>query len=201
MTWQHNTNFDCGCCWVKKTFMEEYMKKILILLCFTVLAGTIFIPVTAENGLLPKSHTLFGVIMPDIRYAIGREADKVETDQTGTTLRFISFTSIEYEAFGYYANAVGLSMKKKTYHDETLNVELEKDGASIIFEYNYNKQEASLFYPSGVQIEREKSTAVSWISILPPIDGTFGPQPMPSLGEILHRYPISETKNMDTVLE
>ncbi len=173
------------------------MKKIYILLCVTVLAGILFIPVTAEDGLLPKSYTLFGVIMPDIRYAIGREADKLETKQDGATLRFNSFTSKEYEAFGYYANAVGLSVKKKTYHDGTLNVELEKDGASILFEYNYNKQEASLFYPSGVQIEREKSTVVSWISILPPIDSTFGAQPMPSLGEILHRYPISETKNTD----
>ena len=131
------------------------MKEKIAVAIILMLTASLCVPAMAD-GLFPKSYTLFGVIMPDIRFAIGRDADKVEISNNGEKLLFNGFTAEEYELFGCYAKAEGLRLKEKTYKDGTLKAELSKFGVSIIFEYAYDSQKASLFYPINVRKELEK---------------------------------------------
>ncbi len=173
------------------------MKKIWVIFLTILLVAAYCMPVLADSGLLPKNTTQFGVIMPDIRFAVNREADKVETDNDGERLLFSSFTAEEYQTFGRYAYIKGLKLKDKIYRDGMLTAQLEKDGAVIIFEYNYGKQLASLFYPTGVRKEKEKGKVILLSSILPSVERTFAAKPMPSLWDVLERAPDSETKKED----
>lgn len=173
------------------------MKKIWVFLLTIFLVAVYCMPVQADSGLLPKNSTQFGVIMPDIRFAINREADKVETGNDGEKLLFYSFTAEEYQTFGRYAYIKGLKLRDKTYRDGTLTAQLEKDESVVIFEYNYSKQSASLFYPTGVRKEKEKGKVILLSSILPSVERTFAAKPMPSLRDVLERAPDSETKNKD----
>ena len=149
------------------------------------------------EGLFPSMDALFGVTMPDIRFAVGREADSVENTAEGQQFRFQSFTAEEYEAFGRYAAAGGLSLKSQNKLGETLLLELEKEGAVIVFQYQHETQAASLLYPSGVRLEREKNEAPLGESLFPDLSLLFGREPMPSLGAVLHRYPDSEISQAD----
>ena len=71
------------------------MKKRLVFLFIMLFVAFQFISAIADGGLLPKSYTLFGVVMPDIRFAIGREADEVETGYNGERLVFNAFSEAE----------------------------------------------------------------------------------------------------------
>lgn len=160
---------------------------LLMLLCGTT---------AMASGLFPKSEELFGVIMPDIRFAVGREPDSIEKGSDGETFVYQSFTPSDYDAYGQYAKAEGLKLKHQDVTDGTLTAELEKDGSSITFQYNYAKKEASVFYPADVRREKEKSDAKLSGTILPDANTIFG-KGLPRISTAILRYPDNKETLQD----
>ena len=171
--------FDC-----EEIIMKKESKWPILVLLLVLL----FIAAVPASALFPKSDTLFGVTMPDIAFAVSREADQVETVPEGERVIYTSFQPADYEAFGKYAKAAGLSLKNQSYQDGILTTELSKDEASITFTYNYDEKAASLFYPSNVRKEDQKNSAQLSGNLLPDINKTFGAV-IPSLKSILRNHP------------
>ena len=163
---------------------RRYIPLLLIIL--------LLMSVAPAYALFPKSDTLFGVTMPDIAFAVGREADQVETVPEGERVVYTSFRPADYEAFGKYAKAAGLTLKKQSFQDGMLSVELEKDGSSITFRYNYDEKKASLLYPSGVRKEDQKNSAKLSDSLLPEVNKAFGAV-IPSIQSVLKNHPAEKT--------
>lgn len=165
-------------------------------LAFALMLLTLFysVPASSSSGLFPKSDTLFGVTMPDIRFVLDREADDTEETPEGEKLIYTSFTPTDYEAFGAYAKAAGMKMGEQSCQDGILTAVLSKDGSTITFQYCYADRMASVFYPTGVRKEQEKSTAKQSGNILPDINRTFGAV-IPSLNEVLKNHSAANTEN------
>lgn len=151
-----------------------------------------FFCVTPAFALFPNSDSLFGITMPDIRFAVSRDPDQEETVPEGERVFYTSFQPADFEAFGKYTKAAGLTLKSQTYQDRTLTVELEKDGAIITFQYNYDEKKASLLYPTGVRKEDSKNSAKQSDSLLPDVKKTFGAV-IPSLQSLLKNHPAVKT--------
>ena len=81
--------------------------------------------ISHASALFPKSDTLFGITMPDISFAVGRDADKVEIGPEGELVIYNSFEPADYEAFGLYAKVAGLSIQNQTFLNNDLTFELE----------------------------------------------------------------------------
>lgn len=163
-------------------------------LAFALMLLTVFysMPASAGSGLFPKSDALFGVTMPDIRFAMNREADSTEETPEGEKLIYTPFTPADYEAFGAYAKASGMKLEEKACQDGTLTAVLSKDGSAITFQYCYGEKTASVLYPADVRREQEKNTGMTSGSILPDLSHAFGAV-IPSIMEILKNHPAPET--------
>ena len=136
------------------------------------------------SGLFPKSDQLFGITMPDISFAIGRIEDQSQTVELGEQVFFSGFTPNDYETTGKYFKVEDLELNDYSVSDGMLEIELSKDGASIGFQYNYEKKEAVIFYPEGTRREKKKKEADLSESLFPDLNRIFGTR-IPALDSVL----------------
>ena len=174
------------------------MKRSVICVILVLLLLLSGMAAMAAGGLFPSADELFGVTMPDIRFALNRAPDSIETTEEGELLTCRDFTAADYDVFGRYAAAEGLELERSDVLDGVLTAELAKDGKSIRFQYNYGERAASLLYPDGVRREQAKSTLEisKKTSILPDIILTFGTA-VPDLSEVLKNHPKPRTVEAD----
>lgn len=166
---------------------KVFFALVVIIVIFRITA-------LADSGLFPKGDELFGVTMPDLRFVINREPDSAEMTEAGELLSYSDFSVSEYKLFGRYANAEGVKLGQQEYQNDTLTVELLKDGSSITFQYCYKDRKATLFYPKGVRRESKKSSEKLSDNLLPDASRIFGAV-IPSFDEVLKGHPATKTNN------
>lgn len=169
------------------------------------------------ESLFPKPDELFGVTMPDIRNAVGREADLQEETADGLEFTYTAFSRADYAALDAYLAASGLRVKSHVQQDGTLTVVLTKgnnvsvsdllsnfgsavktkDGASITLRYAYGERKASMVYHAGTRLEKKAHNPGSG-SILPDLRYQFGIA-IPDLSGQLLLHPKAETVREDAL--
>ena len=148
-------------------------KRCIALLIALLLACAALPPAAAAESLFPSPDELFGVTMPDIRYAVKREADeKTETDE-GQTFTYTGFTKQDYAALDAYLASGGLKEKCHELIDGILTVMLTKDDADITLRYAYGERKATLVYPAGTRLEKMAHKSGNE-TILPDLRYQFG---------------------------
>ena len=144
----------------------------------------------AEN-IFPQPDRLFGVTMPYIANAVGREADSVEETDDRVTYSYAPFTIADYDALDAYLAAAGLSLRSQSVQENVLTAELARDGAVITLRYSYAGRTASLTYPAGTRLEKEAlRLSGQKSSILPDIRRIFGAA-IPDLSAQLPLHPAA----------
>ncbi len=164
-------------------------KRLVIL--FAALAICALSAVAAES-LFPAPDELFGVTMPDIRNAVGREPDAREETDEGLTMTYEGFTIGDYDTLDVYVTAAGLELRSQIVSRGVLTADLTRDGASIILEYSYSNRRASMTYPEGTRLERTANRPAGKTSVLPDIRRIFGAA-IPDLSEELPLHPSAKT--------
>ena len=155
--------------------MAQSLSKATLVILLVLLVITIMLSATAAaSGFFPSADSLFGVTMPDMRLAIGREADEEKTTEDGTIFVFRTFTPLEYQELDRYIASDKMKLKASSAEGDTLHLELEKEDATIKFTYDYPQSVASMFYPSGVRIEQEAHEITETGTILPTLDRAIG---------------------------
>ena len=165
------------------------MKRLLAMALICAL-----LPLAAlASGFFPAMDDLFGVTMPDISNAVGREADSVEETVSGTVYTYSPFLVADYDAFDAYVSAAGLTVGSHTVEDNVLTTTLSKDGESLVFEYSYTGRSASLTYPENTRLELEAHPAPEGTQgTLPDIRRIFGAA-IPDLSGVLSLHPNART--------
>ena len=167
--------------------MVPLVKTILaVCLDLMLIMGTV-----GAESLFPSSDELFGVTMPDIRYAAGRAADEQQKNDDSQTFAYSAFTIQDYAALDAYLASAGLRVKDHTLADDTLKVVLEKDGADITLRYNYPERKASMFYPKGTRLEKKAHQSGKG-TVLPDLRYQFGIA-IPDLSTQLPLHPKAKT--------
>ncbi len=166
----------------------------MMILCLSLLL--IIGPAGAES-LFPSPDELFGVTMPDIRYAVGREADEEQMNDDSRTFTYTGFTVQDYAALDAYLASAGLRVKDHALADSTLDVVLEKDGADITLRYNYPERKASLVYGAGTRLEKN-AHAKGTGTVLPDLRYQFGIA-IPDLSGQLPLHPSAQTVKEGTL--
>ena len=170
-------------------FLSKQRLRILPIL----FAICVWLPgMAAGASLLPSADSLFGVTMPDVRFALDREPDASEDTAEGQTFVFQSFTPADYRALDKYLASYGMKLKASSSEGKRIYADLEKDDAVITFTYDYPEKTASMFYPSSVRIEQEASKAPKAEGILPVLEQTIGTA-VPNFRKILADHPEPET--------
>ena len=164
-----------------------------------LLLSSLLLPFSAFAGsLFPSADSLFGVAMPDMRFAIGREPDSVDKTAESETHIYTDFTAAEYTLFSRYLAAENVTLKSFGTEMSLFTAELELNGGTIIMKYDSVSWVAWIIYPENTRPERIASVAeLSREGILPDLCQLFGSVPMPSLGDALHRYPDDVTNMAD----
>ena len=165
---------------------------------FSLLFVLIMLISTAcAESLFPSPDELFGVTMPDIRYAINREADSQEQTAEGFTMSFSTFTVQDYEAMDAYMSSSGLRESNHSLCDNTLTVVLTRDGADITLRYNYPERKASLVYGAGTRLEKAAHAKGNG-TVLPDLRYQFGIA-IPDLSGQLPLHPKAQTVKEDAL--
>lgn len=144
----------------------------------------------AGESLFPAPDELFGVTMPDIRLAVGRDADACEETDDGLILSYEGFTIGDYDTLDAYMAGAGLTLKSQIVSRGVLTADLTRDGASVILEYSYSNRRATVTYPEGTRVEREAHPPVKKAGVLPDIRQIFGAA-IPDLSEELPLHPAA----------
>ena len=169
-----------------------YLGALIILLTITIFAPVI----GAAAGLLPSADSLFGVTMPDMRFAIKRDQDEEENTERGQTFVFRSFTPADYQNLDHYLASDGMKLKAPTTENKTIHADLEKDDATIVFSYDFPERTASMFYPSSVPMENEAHKVTGTEGILPILERAVG-TPIPNFRKILEDHAEPEISQLD----
>ncbi len=173
--------------------MESIRRRFLSLgFALIILIGT-----AGAESLFPSPDELFGVTMPDIRYAINREADSQEQTAEGLTMSYSTFTVQDYAALDAYMSSAGLRESDHSLSGNTLTVVLTRDGADITLRYNYPERKASFVYGAGTRLEKT-AHAKGTGTVLPNLRYLFGIA-IPDLSGQLLLHPGAETVREDAL--
>ena len=174
--------------------IKTYLRRTLAL-CLALL--TLIAVAAGAESLFPSPDELFGVTMPDIRLALGREADRMETTAEGLTFTYTSFSRQDYAALDAYLASGGVRSADHSVKDGTLTVTLSKDGAEIILRYNYGERKASMVYPNGTRLEKSQHQSGNG-TVLPEFRHQFGVA-IPDLSAQLPMHPKAATVKEDAL--
>ena len=114
-------------CWSK-----WYLRMLPVLLALCMMSPEM----GTAAGLLPSADSLFGVTMPDMRFAIEREADEIENSDKGQTYIFHSFTNADYQNLDRYLASDGMKLKASSAENKMIHADLEKEDAVIACTYD-----------------------------------------------------------------
>jgi len=161
------------------------MKRIIILLI--VVTIVLQFSSVANAGTFPNSSELFGVFMPNIAYAINRDADNEEVSENGITQTFLNFTDADYVALNkYLSNDYSANVSSVEGNIATLSI--NQGDASVVFIYDRDKKVATMTYPQGTRIETTTtSDSAKKGTVLPPLKELFGEDTIPSLSKAINR--------------
>ncbi len=176
-------------------------RRILTKLPALLLTLALLMSMASAGSLFPTADNLFGVAMPDMRFAVGREPDGVEAVDGGEKHIYRGFTAEEYALFGRYAAAEGMTLDGFVTENRIFTAVLSLNGASVTMGYAWDPSEAWILYPENTRPERVASQA-EWPrdGILPNISRAFG-VPVPRLETLLPGHPAAEKDRAKTFAE
>lgn len=146
----------------------------------------------AAQSLFPSVDELLGVSMPNLAFALEREADTVQKAQTGEIRIWQSFTDEDYQAAGRYFAGDGCKVTSSKTENGMLTVLLEKNGTNILFSYQRSAGQAMVMYPQGTRAETAAGEEGEE-TILPELRTAFG-MALPSMRAVLGDGPGIETE-------
>lgn len=159
-----------------------------IWLCITATILALVFTVAYASGLFPGVDELFGVSMPSVGLAIGREADALEEKENESRETYLNFGSEDYLTFGKYLAGIGAKITDYSMKNSTITAAITARGASMTFSFNWAEKTAVVIYPSGTRAETEMKSVNPRDSILPPVGGV-----MPSAEFAINRKPDEQT--------
>ena len=116
----------------------------------------------------------------------------MENEDGSETIVYTNVSETDFNIFNVYLKAQGAELISYRTEGSRLIAEIGAKGRSFSMDYDTRSGEMSLTYPAGTRAEGVAEAFVPGISILPAVGGS-----MPSMGEVLKRYPDSETENGD----
>lgn len=161
------------------------MKRIIILLI--VFTFILQLSSVANAGTFPNSSELFGVFMPNIAYAINRDADNEEVTENGITQTYLNFTDVDYVALDKYL-CDDYSADISSVEGDVVTLSINQGNVSVLFVYDRNNKVATMTYPKGTRIETSAAldNAKKHV-VLPPLKDLFGEDTIPSLSKAINR--------------
>lgn len=153
--------------------------------------------VANAGGLLPSADELFGVSLPSVGLAVGREADEEEKTDAGSQETYCNFSASDYQAFGEYLAGANAKLLEYKFENGVMTATVSVKNKDFIFAYDSAQKSAVVIYPSGTRAETELEQVDPGISILPPVGGV-----MPSAEFAIDRKPDKQrSEDEGTTLE
>ena len=168
-------------------FRREGMERIRRV-CAVLIACALLLSGASASGLFPSVDNLFGIAMPSVSKAVGREPDEKNTAGEEKQETYLNFNSDDYDMFGQYLAGTGASIKEYSVENGVMNATVSVRDASIVFAYDWTEQKAVVTYPSGTRPETEAEECIRKVSILPPVGGV-----MPSAEFAIDRKPDGQS--------
>ena len=165
-------------------------------ICITAILLTIVFSAANAAGLFPEMDELFGLSMPSVGLAIGREADEQSETETGSKEVYHHFESNDYLAFGQYLAGIGAKVKDYKTENSTLTVTISVRGAIFVFTYDWVEHTGTAIYSEGTRAEKQIEGTKPGESILPSIEGV-----MPSVEFAINRKPDEEMNSAEGLVQ
>lgn len=137
----------------------------------TTFVMLVFATANAAGGLFPDADEMFGVSMPSVGLAIGREASEQSDTDAGYQENYTGFSMADYLTFGQYLAGAGAKIEDYKIDGSSITATITASDSSMTFSYDWAEQTATVLYPAGARAETELGTTEPGDSILPPIGG------------------------------
>lgn len=106
--------------------------------------------------LFPFDENVFrSYFLPSVAVAVGRAPDSIDKDGGNQIYRYSEFSDDDYNNFSRYLAKKDCSVASIDLNGGVMSVTVEYEGTEFVFEYDREKQTASVTYPADRRVEAE----------------------------------------------
>lgn len=150
--------------------------------------------VESESSIKANGKSIFppvGGVMPSAQFAINRRPNTEETIDNIIVQVYKKFDDNCYLQFSEYLGQTGASISEYTSNNGIMQATIKQDNFSFIFKYDWNNNEAYVYYPEDTTPEKEERDVFlgEMKAVLPEL-GEVGKE-LPRLSQAIQREPTT----------